>query len=170
MNSKIRVISIIGAVVILLIVSALYFLLSGIQNTSRPSFNNIPTPTPFSNNPTNQSSTLFKITSIIPQEDIKQQYYIIQQIEITFSKVVEPASFKYETSPNTLLRVATKPAEPNTLVLTPNFVWTEGITSLTILPSTKAQDGTNLNNTVQYQINTKAPESGQIYEPRASYE
>lgn len=160
-----RLILILSSLILIsLILLLLFFSIS--KKTETIPYNQLLSPTPITVSPTlfDSSSVQLKVINILPKEDMSVEFYIIQQIEINFNTPVDSQNFNFETSPSTKLRVATKPESPNTIVLTPDFVWQEGITTIKILPNTKANNATLLNETVEYRIKTKIPESGQVYE------
>jgi hypothetical protein len=116
----------------------------------------IPSQRPISTTPS--AKTLF-LVSASPLEDTNQTYFPIKQIFFTFSEPMNPTTFFIETSPDTKAVITLKPDDPKTVVVSPQDIWPDGITAITILATTTSQNGTKLSQPVSYKINTKFPDN-----------
>ncbi|MBU1032004.1 Ig-like domain-containing protein [Patescibacteria group bacterium] len=145
---------------ILVVGSMLLFSLFGPKKTPQPTQPVIQatiTPSP-PLLPITTTETLTLI-SINPQQDLGQTYFPIKQIFFTFSEPMNPATFQVETSPDTKVVTTLKPGDSNTIVVSPQDIWPQGITTITVLPSTTSVAGNKLVQPVVYKINTKFPDN-----------
>lgn len=113
-------------------------------------------PTPIATSPSIPTKGLV-LVSILPVENITRKTFPIQQIVLTFNKPVSPQAVVYSVDPKVTLTIDTNPNDPNSIVITPDPVWAIGITTFILQPNTKAVDGTQLNQTVRYQLNAQFP-------------
>lgn len=112
------------------------------------------TPTPFYS-----SSKELRIISLLPQENVERIDPPIQPVEITFSKPISENGIKVTTQPETQLYVDNKSGQPSIIILSPNPIWSEGITTITILPETQSEDGTTLNRSYTLKIHSQLPKN-----------
>lgn len=103
--------------------------------------------------------TALQFISVSPTEDTSQAYLPVKQIFFSFNEPMNPITFHIQTSPETQTIATLKPEDPNTVVISPQNVWPQGITTITVLPSTVSAANNKLNQPFVYKINTKFPEN-----------
>lgn len=101
-----------------------------------------------------QTANTLRILNVIPEKDINKTYLPVTQVEFTFSDLVNPKTLDYEVTPTVKTYIKT---EGNTLTIYPETIWQKGITTITILQSTKSASGSTLAKPFTYQINTDVP-------------
>ncbi|MFA5932646.1 MAG: hypothetical protein WCV81_00100 [Microgenomates group bacterium] len=99
----------------------------------------------------------FGIEETTPSEDTSIIYFPNQQIGFTFNKSVDADSVIYSVTPNAPVNIKLDINSNRTVVFTPKTTWQKGITTITILPQTKALDGQLLNQSFVYKLNSEFP-------------
>lgn len=97
-----------------------------------------------------------RIINILPEEDTTTRRLPITQIEVAFNLPVETNNFFYEVKP--LVEAYLNQVNPNTILISPEVVWENGITTITILDKTFSKNGSFLDKPFTYRIYTDFPE------------
>ncbi len=115
----------------------------------------IPTPIPVQ--PIVKPTTL-KLLTTAPPEDPLDRRLPIQQIAFVFNEPVSPGGFFYSIDPfvETIVR---QEDSSYTIILSAKGVWTEGTTTISILPTTQSTKGNRLNLTYKYKLLTGYPKN-----------
>ena len=95
------------------------------------------------------------ILSILPEQNVSQNYLPFQKITINFSTKVLPSTLLIQTSPETEVDILPGTQE-NELLIIPITTWTIGTTNITILQATSVT-GANLNSPFSYSLTTALP-------------
>lgn len=154
MNKKTIIFTLLILIFIGLIILGLISLINS-NKITKPSPIPIYTPQPTSSTLPPQPDNLY-ILKVSPEENIATKYLPITRIDFTFSSQIKPENFHYTVSPQ--VKTLVKEDSNNTIILSPETSWKEGITTITILTSTKTSDGKFLQTPFIYKINTAIPE------------
>ncbi len=101
---------------------------------------------------------------VFPEENTEQAYFPIQQIEITFSKTIDPFTLVIESEPEVIIKTGLKPSDPNVLIISPDPVWKSGITIIKV--SRFSSSGKVVfDRDFVYKINTKVPDAPPLGSP-----
>lgn len=126
---------------------------------------NAPTPTPQTYQPqptTHVSPTQIKeleVISVDPPQDTTKVQILIRRVDFTFNQPISPNQFRYKVDPPTETIVRTTEGVDRLIMISPKVHWSIGITTITILPTTKAISGALLKTPYVYKIKTDFPET-----------
>ncbi|MBI4092223.1 MAG: hypothetical protein HY427_03405 [Candidatus Levybacteria bacterium] len=153
--------------VIFVIVPASLFLLSILFPKEPVSIKPAPeiTITPFpTDEETRQPITPVHIESVFPEENLKESFFPIQQIELTLSKTIDPANVVVMSEPKVVIKIGFRPNNPTVLIISPDPVWESGITTIRVA---RLSNGGKIlfEKDFVYKINTKFPEAPPLGSP-----
>lgn len=152
------IILVIFAVILLVVVFAFSFFLSfqkkGASNP--PAQSALPSEIPSITSPLIKD---FIVTTVVPSENISIEYLPVREVEFTFSDVVDPANFFIKVVPEVKTIIRYKNGFNNTVIVSPELNWVPGITTITILPTTKSINNIPLKKEYTYSIKAAFPQN-----------
>lgn len=136
------------------------FVLLFFSETKNPQEKTFPTPTRYPLPTVSFQRQKLKIAATIPEQDPTKQYLPIRQVSFIFNAPIEASHFFYTINPVVETNVKNG-KNPNTIIISANDIWKEGITTITILPNTTSINGLRLGTPFIYKINTAFPKGGE---------
>lgn len=124
---------------------------------------NLPSPTPepviiSTTTPSPTLASFLQIISIKPAQNLDKVFAPIQQIEIEFNIPIDPASLNYKIDPPTQTNIKFKGSSDKIMVLSPDLMWTRGITTITILKGVATGNNIKMPSDYIYKLNTDFPQ------------
>ena len=150
--SNFKIMLVLGVVIF----AALIAILIWQSSKGRETIITTPVTTPVAFSPTPVQS--FRVVSTKPAQDLSKIFIPIQQIEIEFNLPIDPANLSYTVNPSTKTNIRFKEGSDKIMLLSPDLMWTKGLTTITILKGTGSADGIKLQEDYIYKINTDFPE------------
>lgn len=148
MRNKLKILIIAGVIILLVIIFVIISLFGKGPVTPR---DQTALPTPASEFIEGE----LYITSIKPL-DSTQTYSPAQPVEITFTQTLDKLALRYEVTPTTETFVVNSP-NPQSLIIVPTTMWSNGATTITILENSTSTEGKTLKNPQSYILNTAIP-------------
>lgn len=105
------------------------------------------------------SETKLELTGINPEENTDINYLPVKQVFFSFNKPMNPGTFSVKIAPEAEILLSLKQNDSNTIVVSPQKNWQEGITTITVLSETTSADGAKLEESFSYKINSSFPKN-----------